>query len=187
MVNYQKGKVYRIVSDQTDQVYIGSTCNPLSRRMTGHRAHYREYLAGKSQIGKYSSYEILQYEDAQIVLIEDVPCENKEQLRRRERYYIEITPNCVNKQVPGRTRAEYFDENKEIRAEKHKVYQETKKDAIAKQRQSYRNSHKAEIAEKYKQKIVCECGCTVTAWNIYQHRKTKKHSALLGQVNQASD
>jgi hypothetical protein len=43
MPNYENGKVYAIRSHQTDEVYIGSTVERLSARMSKHRADYKRY------------------------------------------------------------------------------------------------------------------------------------------------
>ena len=41
-----------------------------------------------------------------IILVESYPCENKNELHSRERYYIENN-NCVNKIIPTRTSKEF--------------------------------------------------------------------------------
>ena len=37
MVDYSKAKIYRILNDKINDVYIGATCQPLSVRMVGHK------------------------------------------------------------------------------------------------------------------------------------------------------
>ena len=49
---YQNGKIYKLVSDATDDVYYGSTCLPLSKRTYGHKRSYAVY---KSNKGKYTT------------------------------------------------------------------------------------------------------------------------------------
>ena len=65
MVNYGDGKIYKIVSNQTDQVYFGSTTNSLARRISEHRAKYKSYQKGNgayvtsfelSEISRLSDY-----------------------------------------------------------------------------------------------------------------------------------
>lgn len=101
MVNYQNAKIYRIVSDSTDEVYIGSTCKLLCQRMSCHRAEYKRWHVSKAN--KCTSYEIIKFGNAQIFLLELYPCHSKAaaELNARERWYIENTANCVNKQLPG--------------------------------------------------------------------------------------
>ena len=45
----------------------------------------------------------------------------KDQLRGRERYFIENTV-CVNKQIPTRTYKEYYETNKNEKTEYRKLY-----------------------------------------------------------------
>jgi hypothetical protein len=47
MVNYQKGKINKIVCNETDMIYIGSTCKKLCQRITQHRASYKQYQNNK--------------------------------------------------------------------------------------------------------------------------------------------
>lgn len=115
---YASGRIYKICSDLTDQVYIGSTTNQLSKRMATHRSNHRMCLAGTYH--RVTSFDILQHPDAKIILVENFPCDSKEQLNARERHWIETTPNCVNKCHPGRTGAEYRAANKDVINQKHK-------------------------------------------------------------------
>ena len=67
---YNKGKIYKIVDNTTGNIYIGSTCKPLSARLACHRASYKIYLnTGKPY---YSSFEILKNNNFDIILIEEV-------------------------------------------------------------------------------------------------------------------
>jgi hypothetical protein len=47
-------------------------------------------------------YEILEKNNYEIILIENYPCETKEELHKRERHFIE-SMQCVNKVIPTRT------------------------------------------------------------------------------------
>ena len=101
MPNYKLGKIYKLVSNNTKDIYIGSTCyKHLSKRLGNHRYDRKLYLEGKRKYDLSASH-ILKYDDCQIVLIEDYPCDTKEQLLKRERYWIE-TLDCVNKYIPYR-------------------------------------------------------------------------------------
>jgi hypothetical protein len=166
--------------------------------MGQHRQKYRSHITG-SPYGKYTSYEILQYPDAQIVLIENCPCNNKEELLRAERKHIEATANCVNRYIPLRTEKEYREAHKEeaaayqkeYRAEhqeeakKYKAeYYQANKEAIEAKHRAYNEKNKEAIAE-YRQKMVeCECGSSVTLIHLPRHRRTEKHRAFMAKVNQ---
>jgi hypothetical protein len=155
---YQNGKIYKIVSDNTDKIYIGSTCNPLYKRLWQHKTSYKTF----QKTNKYmSSHEILKFEDCKIILIEDFPCERKEQLIAKERYHIELNKNiCVNKVIPTRTNKEYRQQNRDKILEKKKEYYEQNRD---------------KIREQQTMVIICECGSKSTKQHICRHYKTIKH------------
>ena len=51
MVNYKNGKIYKIVCDVSDFIYIGSTCQPLNKRWGEHKTETKTNC--KSQIYEY--------------------------------------------------------------------------------------------------------------------------------------
>ena len=145
-IDYSKGKIYRL--NCANLVYIGSTTQALSQRMTQHRRDYKCWVNGKDHY--ISSFDLFKLGDPFITLIEDYPCDRKEQLLARERFHIEKN-DCVNKNIPGRTMAEYREANKEAIAEKTKEYRELNKEAIAEKQKEYRELNKEAIAEKKKE------------------------------------
>ena len=112
MPNYLNGKIYAIRSHQTDQVYIGSTVERLSARMSKHRAKHKAYKAGKGFY--YTGFKMLDYPDAYIELVEKHPCLCREELERFEGQHIRAEPNAVNRFIAGRTRAEHYLDNIEL-------------------------------------------------------------------------
>eukprot|EP01080_Neovahlkampfia_damariscottae_P006186 gene6186-gene9641 len=66
MVNYQNGKVYKIINSINDKCYIGSTTQKLCVRMAKHRC---DYNTGKSYTSKLLFEE--DYENCKIILIEN--------------------------------------------------------------------------------------------------------------------
>jgi hypothetical protein len=187
MPDYQKSKIYKIVCDVTNLTYYGSTIQPLSKRMGEHRAK-RNVCSTKDMI------------EPKIYLVEEFPCDNKEQLLQRERYYIENNI-CCNKQVPLRSNKEYYEDNKDKIAEYYldnkdkkkeyqkeyreankdkiveykKEYYEANKDKIAERDKEYREANKDKISERRKIKIKCECGSEVRKSDIQRHKRTIKH------------
>jgi hypothetical protein len=178
---YQHGKIYKIVDIGYNEQYVGSTTVELSTRMSRHRAKYREYNNTKQSF--YSSFILFDkygIENCKIELIELYPCESKEELNRREGYWIKHE-ECVNKYVAGRTKQEYHVDNidciklkkKEYRLlnleqekqrwDKYKqnhhtehleynrnYYIENKKEILEKQKE-YRELHKDKISERSKE------------------------------------
>jgi hypothetical protein len=106
MVNYAKGKIYKIVCNITNVTYIGSTTKDyLCDRLAHHKNTYKRFQEGKAA-GVCASSEIIKNGDYNIILIESYPCETKDQLISRERHYID-TIKCINKYKPGRTKKEW--------------------------------------------------------------------------------
>lgn len=90
MVNYTLGKVYKIVCNVSGEIYIGSTTQPtLAMRLATH----------KQQTNTCKSKQIIARGDYSIILIENFPCNNRDELHSRERHYID-TNCCINKKKP---------------------------------------------------------------------------------------
>jgi len=137
---YLNGKIYKIVCNKTNLVYIGSTVEKyLCNRLKGHRKHYNEFLNGKNHYT--SSFKILENGDYYIELVESYPCNSKDELLVRERYYFDNI-ECVNKFKPLIT----DDEKKEYRKEYRQVHKEKMKEYLKK----YYKEHDGEIKEKQK-------------------------------------
>jgi hypothetical protein len=155
------GKIYKIVSDNTDMIYIGSTSSTLHKRLILHRSGYKGYKAFVNNKYDYiTSYEIMKHDDAKIILLEEIKYTDIMELKKREKYYIEIN-NTVNRNIPSRTRKElsiiYYRRNKELLKQKQKIFYE---------------SNKIKIRELYKKKYDnCECG----GRTYPMHEKCKKH------------
>ena len=189
MPDYQNGKIYtiRCKSDNT-LIYVGSTITTLSRRLAEH----------KSKSKKYNTRKIYQsindnWDDWYIELYEVYPCENKEQLNKREG---EITREIgtLNYQIAGRSyeewrednidkvklaQQEYNKNNAEKIKEQTKLYRENNKDKKREQDKLYRENNKDKLneqsKERWKQYITCECGCISTKYGLSKHLKTKRH------------
>ena len=147
MKDYGKGKIYKIVCNKTNLIYIGSTCEPtLARRLAKHVANYKHYFRGNK--GHYiTCFKIIENGDYDIVLIEDCPCETKDQLHKRERFFIESL-KCVNKNIPTRTIKEYFIDN-EVKLKAYKEeYNKQHKGQVKEYHEKYREENKDKLKER---------------------------------------
>ena len=162
MVNYQLGKIYKIVCNISDECYIGSLCQPtLAMRLTKHVASYKRWKLGKES--KVTSYDIIDRGDYKIYLIESFPCNSKDELISREGYIIRqyrMDHNCVNFTTPGRTKKQWNEEHIE---------------KLKRQGKEYKELHK----EQYSRKVHCVCGSSICAGNKAKHERTKKHQDYL--------
>jgi predicted GIY-YIG superfamily endonuclease len=96
---FEIGRVYRICSDSTPLVYIGSTTQTLEQRFKNHQSGYDSWLGslGRGLMRNYiSSYEIFKWGDARIELIETMQFKPLSKLRKREYELISSTENCIN-------------------------------------------------------------------------------------------
>lgn len=175
---YENSRIYKIESLIGNCVYYGSTTLALCQRMVGHRSNYKKD-------GVISSKHVLKYPDACIYLVEEYPCDNKEQLKQREGYYIKHN-DCVNRYIAGRTRKEwasdnkhhlktYYNENQNNILEYKQKYYQTNKTIIDAKSKIRRNKHKS----FYDRKVLCECGAIVTKYGINRHKKTTAHNNYL--------
>ncbi len=89
MPNYQNGKIYKITSPSTDKIYIGSTTQLLKERFSQHRSRFKKCRK------QYSSRHLLKYNDCIIELIEDYPCNSKNELIEREQFYVNLYKQIV--------------------------------------------------------------------------------------------
>lgn len=173
MPNYSKGKIYKVVCSETDRIYIGSTVQPLYKRLYGHK-HI------KSNRCKTNDFI-----EPKIYLVEDFSCDRKEQLEARERHYIE-TLECVNKVIPCRTEKEkyeyfkqWYKKNKEHKIITDKEYKEKNKEKIKKQNKELYEKNKQEINKKRYLKIICCCGAEISLNNKVRHEKSNKHNKFI--------
>ena len=198
MSKYSNSKIYKLTSSQTDKVYIGSTTQTLTKRLSKHKSNFKRWKNGKYSYT--SSYELIKYDDVYIELLELCPCSNKMELCRREGKMI-LDNNCVNKHVAGRTKKEsatiyrhknkekikerkkeYVEANKEKIKEYKKEYDEANKERLKERRKEYVEANKEKIKEMMNEKFTCECGGKYTYANKSQHFKSKKHLKFVNQV-----
>ena len=144
MPNYQEGKIYKIVSDDTEFIYIGSTTRKyLSQRLAKHKSQYD--LWKKTNKNYVSSYELLEHNSVRIILLELYPCQIKDELRAKEQWWIdECKDSCVNKYkaytgIKATSKKEYntlyWLKNEEKLRVKNKQYQLENKEKITENRQ----------------------------------------------------
>jgi len=138
MVNYQLGKIYKIVCRITGEVYVGSTCEKtLARRLVAHRSACNRYIENQEG-SKFSSFQIIQRGDYYIELLENYPCNNSDELRKKEREWYDKT-DCINQCRPY-----LFKE--EMRVERL-LYDEINKERIQEKQKQYKKEHKEHINE----------------------------------------
>ena len=154
MPNYENAKIYKLVNDSMpDKIYFGSTIQKyLSARLASHK--HKKCCKSK---------ELFEYGEVKIILVEKVNCKDKDELLKRERYYIENF-NCINKYLPLRTKKEWRDENREYCITLTKAWNDKNK----KVRQ---------------EKITCVCGKTISRAAHLRHiKKSQFHKDYINAI-----
>ena len=152
MPDYQKSKIYKLVSNKTEDIYIGACLVDLCKRLSGH----------KSQTNTCSSRKLFK-DDAivTIVLIENFPCNSKNEMKARELFHI-TNNECININKPFITdkqvirgegtewRREYYESNKEAMIKHQKAYNEANKEEVSGQQKEYYEANKEALLEYQK-------------------------------------
>ena len=158
-------KIYKIVNNIDDVVYIGSTTQLLYKRWNDHKKRSRK--PEKNQYSTSTMFKKYGMENCKIVLIKEVTVKNTEELRMKEReVYDEYKSKglCINQYLPYKSveeKKKYYQEyGLSHKEEKHEWY-EKKKEQISLKRKTER--------------FICECGSSFRLSDKSLHNKTLKH------------
>lgn len=210
-IDYSNACIYKLVCNDINihECYVGSTTN-FSQRKRDHKSICNNE---KSKNHNLYVYKFIRdhggWDNWSMIEIEKYECNDGNELRARERYYIEFLKAELNKIIPSRTTEEYYQDNKDKIDEYRKQYQHEHKQEKKEYDKQYRIEHKQEkkeyakqyqlehkeelkeyrkqwyqdnkneILEKQKQKHTCECGGRYTTYHKSQHLKSKKHQAFI--------
>ena len=193
-IKYTRGKIYKITDNAYSKCYIGSTTQPLSARMAGHRRSFHEYSITKTGfMTSFLLFEEFGVEHCKIELIENCPCDSMEQLKKKEGEYI-MNTECVNKCIAGRTRQEYkkayYEANKEKVLDKNKQYNTLNREKLQQYNLEYRHKNPESMRQnyaKYRQKNAdqiaengsqrmecCICSLDVRRDSLRKHQRSKR-------------
>jgi hypothetical protein len=118
---YSQGKIYKLYSTEGDECYIGSTIQPLWRRLQVHK-YPTNNCRSRELFEKYNCVEI--------ELLEEYPCNCRYELEQRETEYIFKTDNCINKYIPNkciREKENYVNNSEEVKNFKFRGQGDAKK------------------------------------------------------------
>ena len=179
MLDYSKGKIYKIFNSIDDEIYVGATIEKLSKRM----AHHRGCVNMDKCNGKlYQHMRSLGVDKLYIELVEIFPCETIEELLAKDGEWI-TKIGTLNMKVSGRTKQEtdkkYYNKNRATIDEQQKRYYENNKEMIKQKVKEYREVNLDIVKAKQAENITCERGCKITRSHISYHRKSPKHNELL--------
>ncbi len=135
---YDAGKIYKLVCED-GKYYIGSTIRPLKSRLSSHRN-----ASTKTQTNNaYNHIKTIGWDKVTIELIELFPCENRNQLLKRETLYIcqhKDDVLCLNTRNP--LTDDTTPESKLAHKEKCKEYYEQHREDILQKRAEYQKQNR---------------------------------------------
>ena len=101
-------KIYKITNKKTNEIYFGSTTLSIKTRFKQH-----SLLTNTCR----SKLLFEEFPDENIVeVLHEIETDDKILVLQLERFYIEKTPHCINKNIPNRSLAEYKNTfNKELK------------------------------------------------------------------------
>tara|TARA_R100000951_G_C2557326_1_gene154421 strand:+ start:128 stop:691 length:564 start_codon:yes stop_codon:yes gene_type:complete len=181
MPDYKEGKIYKLKCKETFEVYIGSTVQPLNKRIISHTSKGNHCV----------SMQIIERGNYEFELIEDFPCDTSRELHAREQYWIDNTENTINIHKEYESKEAYIAHTKEYQKEYSKKYRngERREELLNISRQ-YHQTHRArqnEIKKQYNLKnkdaikanktevIQCECGSYIQRAEKARHCRSRKH------------
>jgi len=174
--DFSKAKIYKITNDYNNDVYVGSTCDLLTKRFSGHKSNL--LTEEKKDRPLYKLMNKIGFERFRIELIEDYSCKDKYELRQREGHFIREI-GTLNKRIEGRTKQEYQQDNKEHFREYHKQWKEVDKEKNKEKYQEQYKIYNDKKKEYYNEKITCDCGGLISRKHIQRHKKTNKHINIM--------
>ena len=169
---YNNSCIYKISKDNL--IYIGSTCN-FKQRLNEHKSSCNNINCKKYNLKIYQTIRLNGgWDEFEKVIIQNICCENREELREIEGNFIKNigTLNC---KIAGRSQKKYQEDNKDKISKKAKQYYEDNKNKITENRKQYYEDNKNKILEKRKKKIICPiCSVLTTKCHIKRHQRSKK-------------
>jgi hypothetical protein len=160
MSDYSTGKIYTVrYRGDNNFIYVGSTINLLTKRWNRHKSNCRN--VNHSDYNKLLYQKIRETDDIDnwyVELYEAYPCENRDQLTRREGQIIREIGTLNMMKYRYKTPSEYKKE----------------------WRQNVENREKDK--ERLHRKTVCDCGVVVSYKHKQRHLKSKHHLTKTGQI-----
>ena len=209
--NFSNAKIYCIRNYETDDIYTGSSCQKLCKRFQAHKRSMKS--TRDSNMLLYQKMKEIGKQHFFIELYQDWPCENIEQLRKREGEVIRELKPTLNKRIEGRTAKEYKEDNKEKLQQWNKQYRDEHKEELKEYNTNYREENKEVLSKKKKEKyennkehykqyreenkdkakvyrskvIKCQCGVCFTQGHKMRHFTSKHHQNYEQSLNRNND
>ena len=153
------GHIYKVYSNNSDKLYIGSTCKTILQRFNTHKKNYHFYLQGKySFVSIFKLFDEVGPDNCYIELICDIQCDSKIELHTKEHEVMqspEYNRFIVNKNRPiSKTHNELLE---------------------------YKKTYYFNNKEKLLSSIACHCGGHYCTYSKSKHMKSQKHTNFIAK------
>jgi hypothetical protein len=112
-----------------------------------------------------------------IELIENYPCDSREELLKREGYWIRELKATLNMRMAGRSKKEYYLEHIDEVKEYQRNWQEENKDRLKQKNTEYYQEHRQEILARVKEYAETHCEERKQYTKQYRHQNKEKIQA----------
>lgn len=96
--DYSNAKIYKLVNSVDNEIYVGSTCLTLEKRLQYHRGTAKV----RTNTKVYKHLNSIGFQNVSIELLEAYPCDNKVQLEVREKHWVNELKPSLNSRKPGK-------------------------------------------------------------------------------------
>ena len=162
----QKTKtIYKLCSDGTDRVYIGSTTMSLCRRL---RIHFNAYRSCPKKVG--SAKELFDIPDSHISIVplEYVKYNSIRSLRMKLRKHIQNCPTAVNRKRPILLKSDQY----QLALKK---IQNAKEQYLKNGKEHYLKNREQILEKRRNKRVICSCGRDLRKDCILKHKRNKLH------------
>lgn len=132
------GYIYKIYSDKSNLIYIGSTCKNVKARIAVHVSQNLKYIKNmykkyKEDLKKPTIYPIF-INDMKYTILDKFEIESKADLIKKEGEFVKMYKTfedieILNKYIPGRDSKTYYQDNKQQKKEYQINYYKSKKNS----------------------------------------------------------
>ena len=176
------GFIYRLWSPDSQEFYIGSTTNPRKRRYN----HKSACNTVGSKLYNLPLYRHIRANGGwgawRMEIEQQVQFTHRHELNRIEGKFIRRLSPSLNKAVAGRTKGEYYQDNREAMNERTKHYYQEHKATLAEKAKRYRHGNREAIRRaltlKQYKKHECLCGGRYTHQHRFRHFQSQWHNIM---------
>jgi hypothetical protein len=187
-IDYSNTMFYKIVCNDLNikDCYVGHTTN-FKQRKKSHKQHSN---SPDSPDANTTVYKFIRnnggWANFTMVLIETITCANSLEAFKVERQHIESLYATLNNNIPSRSKAERYLDNKESISIKGKEIRDAYPDKFKERNKSYYEKNRDKILERVKlyevenrarilEKCMCECGMQFTRTHKLRHQRSNFH------------